>query len=254
MVALSLTIAGALGIVLTGGYLWWEMGRYTTPQVTENRFDERRMIFAYTLGLFVGILLSLPWLLYLTAMANAAVLGALALLALLVLAIELAEWAIRRTHYWGNGPSFPFYAVGLRAGIAGILVLALAGQYLSASSITWDGVSVVGLQAVAIVALEVTGALLSLPATPSGTPRRGIGLLSGALISGIGLFLLGFSAFGGEVVGAVAAGIVLIGAIYLYRQARAILDRVPPPSLVGVPAPVAAAGRYGRKDRDPPAP
>ncbi len=252
MVALSLTIAGALGIVLTGGYLWWEMGRYTTPQVVESRFDERRMIFAYTLGLFVGILLSLPWLLYLAAMTNAALLGAFALLAVLVLSIELAEWAVRRTHYWGKGPSFPFYAVGLRAGIGGILVLALVGQYLSASTITWDGTSVVGLQAVAIVALEVTGALLSLPATAAGSPRREAGALSAALISGIGLFLLGFNALGGEIVGGVAAVIVLIGSIYLYRRTRAILDHVPPPSLVGAPAPVSPGGRYGRKDRNPP--
>ncbi|MFZ0699874.1 MAG: hypothetical protein WAN74_06790 [Thermoplasmata archaeon] len=253
MVALSLTIAGALGIVLTGGYLWWEMGRYTTPQVVESRFDERRMIFAYTLGLFVGVLLSLPWLLYLAAMTNAALLGAFALLFVLVLAIELAEWVVRRTHYWGKGPSFPFYAIGLRAGIGAILVLALVGQYLSAPTITWDGTSVVGLQAVAIVALEVTGALVSLPATASGIPRQGIGVLSGALISGIGLFLLGFNAFGGEIVGGVAAGIVLIGSIFLYRRARVILDRIPPPSLVGAPPPVPPGGRYGRQDREPPA-
>jgi hypothetical protein len=254
MVTFSLTIAGALGIVLSGGYLWWEMGRYTTPQVAENRFDERRMIFAYTLGLFVGIVLALPWLLYLQAMANSALLGAFALLAVLVLSTELAQWAIRRTHYWGRGPSFPFYAVGLRAGIGAILILALVGQYLAAPTITWDGLSVVLLQAVAIVALEVTGALLSLPAAAGEGRRRGSGIVSGVLISGIGFFLLGFNAFGGEIVGGVAAGIALIGAIYLYVRLRAILDRIPPPSLVGVPPPTPAGGRYGRKDRNPPGP
>lgn len=254
MVSFSLTIAGALGIVLTGGYLWWEMGRYTTPQVVENRFDERRMIFAYTVGLFVGVLLSLPWLLYLAAMTNAALIGAFTLLAVLVLATELTQWVIRQTHYWGKGPSFPFYAVGLRAGIGAILILALVGQYLSVPTVTWDGVSVVVLQAIAIVALEVTGALLSLPVTARGIPRSGIGLLSGALISGIGLFLLGFNAFGGEIVGGSAAAVALIGSVYLYLRLRVILDRVPPPSLAGAPPPLPTEGRYGRKDRGPPAP
>lgn len=250
--SLALSIGGAVGIVLTGAYLWWEMGRYATPQVAENRFDERRMIFAYTLGLFVGILLVIPWDLFLLEMGIGNLLFAVFFLVALVLITELVQRLIRRTAYWGKGPSFPFYAVGLRAGIGAILILALVGPYLSSPVITWDGVTVVVLQSLAILAVEVTGALLSFPTPATAGHRPGGGLFHASLISAIGFFLLGFNALGGEVVGSVAAGIALLGSLYLYRRLRGIFDRVPPPSLAGAATPVPSTGRYARKDRGPP--
>ena len=246
MVDYSITIAAGVGVVLSAVFIMWEVGHYATPQVAVTRFDERREIFAWTVGLFVGILSVIPWLYFLLAFSNADLLGVFVFLLILVAMTELAQWGIRRTRYWGLGPSFPFYAVGLRCGIAGLLITALIADALAAPTVTWDGLTVVAIQSLALLMLEATTALLSLPATP-GSGRTGGGPLSSAVVLFVGLFLLGFNAFAGEIVGGVAAVIALGGAVFLYVRLRTILDRVRPPTTAGRPE--AIPSRFGRTDR-----
>lgn len=251
MVDYTITIAACVGVVVTAVFIMWEVGHYATPQVAENRFDERREIFAYTVGLFVGILLVLPWIYYLYAFSNGDLLGVLVFLLILTGITELAQWGIRRTRYWGLGPSFPFYALGLRLGIAGLLITGLIADYLLYSPISWDGLTVIGLQSLALMMLEATTALLSLPPTP-GSGRTGGGPFSGAVVLFVGLFLLGFNAFAGELIGAIAAVIAFVGAVYLYLRLRTILDRIRPPAPPGRPE--AAPTRFARTDRSDGAP
>ena len=246
MVAFSISIAAAVGVVLSAVFIMWELGHYATPQVTENRFDERREIFAYTVGLFVGIVLVIPWIFYLIAFSNADLVGVLVFLVILVGITELAQWGISQIEYWGRGPSFPFYAIGLRCGVSGLLITGLFAEYLASPSITWDGLAVLLLQSVALVMLAATTALLSTPALP-GSGRTGGGPLSSVIILFVGLFLLGFNAFAGELIGAVAAVIALAGAVFLYLRLRPMLDRIRPPAPAGPAG--ALPSRFARTDR-----
>ncbi|MGI0155066.1 MAG: hypothetical protein ACREDE_02865, partial [Thermoplasmata archaeon] len=136
MVDLGLTLGAVVGVLLSGGYVYVEIGRFATPQVPETLFEERREVFAYTAGLFVGIPLAIAFLFFLTAMANAALPGALILLATLIAGTEVAQWGLLRAHYWGTGDSGPFYALGFRAGIGGIFALTLVAQYLAGPTLT----------------------------------------------------------------------------------------------------------------------
>lgn len=251
MVVASLSLGAAVGVLLSAGFVWVEVGRYATPQVPETLFDERREIFAYTAGLFVGIPFAVVYVLYQFSMANGALPGALLFLALLVGGTELAQWAILRSRYWGRDESAPFYALGFRAAVGGIVALAVVSQYLSGATVTADGVGLVVLESVALVGLEVTGALLSIPPGRGGPPRRG-GALSGALFGGLGFLLLGVGPLGGETSAYVGAGLVLVVAAFLYRNLRAMLASIPPPS-AGPPAPVPReTSPYGRTRGDRP--
>jgi hypothetical protein len=230
----GLTIGAVVGVLLSGGFVYGEIGRFAAPQVPETLFDERREIFAYTAGLFVGIPLALAFLFFLDSMANAALLGALIFLVALVVGTEVAQWALLRTHYWGTGESTPFYALGYRAGIAGIFALAIMAQYIAGPSVTWDGLTLALLECGAVLGLEITGALLSMPPSAKAG-RRGGGPLPGALFMAVGFFILGIGALSGTV-GAVneatafaAALLALGGAVLMYRRLRPMLASVPPP-------------------------
>jgi len=104
----SLAIGGFVGIALSGGFIWWEIGRYATPQVPATLFEERREIFAYTAGLFVGIPMAVSYLLYITSMANLALPGAILFLAVLIAGTEAAQYFLLRTRFWGSDESGPF--------------------------------------------------------------------------------------------------------------------------------------------------
>ncbi len=176
VVDLGLTVGALVGVLLSGGFVYTEIGRYATPQVPETLFDERREVFAYTAGLFVGIPLAIAFLFFLDSMANGAIPGAAIFLVGLVAGTEVAQWALLRSHYWGVGASGPFYALGYRAGIAGIFALAIIAQYLAITTPTWDGILLVLIESAAILALEVAGALLSLPpSTVAGRTGRWAG-------------------------------------------------------------------------------
>jgi hypothetical protein len=253
-VDLSLSTGALVGVLLSGGFVYVEIGRFATPQVPETLFDERREVFAYTAGLFVGIPLAVALVLFLTSMSNAALLGAAIFLAALIGGSEVAQWALLRTHYWGTGESGPFYALGYRAGIAGICSLAIVAQYLAGPSVTWHGVLLVLIESVAILALEAAGALLSLPPSePAG--RKGGGPVAGAIFGLVGFFILGIGALSGvatveaEAVTYAAVVVALLGGWLVYHRLRPILEAIPPPGAGAPPPARGAPPSYGRTNR-----
>jgi hypothetical protein len=251
----GLTVGAVVGVLISGGFVYVEIGRYATPQVPETLFDERKEVFAYTAGLFVGIPLALAFLFFLDSMANAALIGALVFLVAAVVGTEVAQWALLRTHYWGVGESTPFYALGYRAGIAGIFGLAILDQYIASFAFSWVGVALAVVDCFAVLALEVTGALLSLPPSPKAGRPSG-GPLQGAIFMAVGFFVLGIGALSGsstasdQAVGFGAAIVALLGANLVYRRLRPMLDAVPPPSGGAKPPARATRTAFGRTTGD----
>ncbi len=253
MVVASLTLGAVVGVLLSGAFLYWEVGRYAEPQVPVTLFDERKELFAYTAGLFVGVPLAIAFILFEISMGSGSLISALVFLGLLVGGDEVAQWALLRTKYWGTEPAKPFYALGYRAAIGGIISLAIVSQYLSNPTISVDGTALVLLTSVAVVALQVSGSFLSLPPSEPDE-RRGGGVVAGALFSAVGFFLLGLGYLGGETTAYVGALVALLGAILVYRRLRPTLARVPAPS--AGPEPLAPEGplAYGRTERPEPPP
>jgi hypothetical protein len=229
VVELALTLGAVAGVALSAGYVYVEVGRYAAPQVPESRFDERKEMFAYTAGLFVGIPLAVAFLFFLSA-GN--LLAAGIDLAALIGGTELAQWALLKSVYFGSDGSGAFYALGFRAGIGGIITLAIVAQALGSPTLTGTSLGVALLQSVAVVALEIVGALLSLRTSrPQGAPRGGPG--PGALVGGAGFFLLALGPAFGPPGAAAAALAIAVAAVLMYRRlARPILDRIRPPSSV----------------------
>jgi hypothetical protein len=260
IVNLGLTVGAVVGVLLSGGFVYTEIGRYATPQVPETLFDERKEVFGYTAGLFVGIPLALAFLFFLDSMANGALLGALIFLVALVVGTEIAQVALRRTRYWGTGESTPFYVLGYRAGIAGIFSLAIVAQYLgTATNITWDGILLTLVESFAVLTLEVSGALLSLPPS-AAAGRSGGGPFPGALFMAFGFFVLGVGALSGigtasdEAVAYAAALVAILGGWVMYRRLRPMLASVPPPGGGTKPPPRATRSAYGRTTPNDPRP
>jgi hypothetical protein len=250
MVVDAIFLGGLVGVALSGGFVYWEVGRYATPQVPVTLFDERKEVAAYTVGLFVGVPLAVAFLLFLLAMASGALVGALASLALLVGGTEVAQWAILRTKYWGAGRSGPFYALGFRAAIGGILALALVASLPGGSgpALTTRILST-AVACLAVVALEVSGALVSLRLP--GSPRRSQGgPLRGGLLGAVGLFLLGLSPLGGATTEVAGPVIVLLIAGYTYYRLRGLLSEIPPPAAASLPLRPGPAA-YGRTPSPP---
>jgi hypothetical protein len=234
MVVASLSIGAVVGVLLSGGFVWWEVGRYASPQVPVTLFDERKELFAYTAGLFVGVPLALAAILYVLSLANGAWPGALLFLAALVVSTEVAQWALLRSRFWGRSDSSPFYALGYRASIGGIIALALVAQYLGTTNPTLAGVVLVILEAVAVVALEVAGALLSFRGGFPGAPPRG-GPVSGAIFGVFGFLLIGLGPLAGEAGAFGGALVALFGAGLVYRRLRPMLATIPAPGASGPP-------------------
>ena len=249
MVVASLTIGAVVGVLFSGAFLYFEVGRYAEPQVPVTLFDERKELFGYTAGLFVGIPLAVAFVLFQLSMGNGAIPSALLFLGLLVGGDEIAQWALLRTHYWGSEPARPFYALGYRAAIGGIISLAIVAQYLANPTITIDGTFLVLLESAAVVALQVAGSFLSLPPMSSGE-RIGGSPLAGALFSAVGFFLLGVGYLGGEATGYVGAVVALLGAGLVYRRLRHNLASVPAPSAGPKPPEPETPLSYGRTDRE----
>jgi hypothetical protein len=250
MVQLALTFGAVVGVVLSAGYVWWEVGRYAAPQVPESRFDERKEMFAYTAGLFAGIPLAAVLLLLLAAFPQGLI-GLVAIyLALLIGLTELGQWLLLRSVYFGSDGSGPFYAVGFRAGLAGILILAIVAQVLSAANLSATTLAVALVQSGALLALQVTGAIFSLRTRLENGTSRG-GPAAGAMVTGFGLFLLTLGpAFGASGAIAAAAIVGVVGLLMYWRLARATLDRVRPVGQAALKDDD-AAGRspFGRTDR-----
>ncbi len=246
-----LTLGAVVGIVLSGGFVWWQVGRYATPQVPVTRFDERKELLAYTAGLFVGVPLAVSFVLFLTSMSNGALPGAALFLALLVGGTETAQWGLLRSRYWGTGPSGPFYALGYRAAIGGIVALALVTDYLATPGLAALDVGLVLFWSATIVALEAAGALLSLRSTVS-RERTGGGPFSGAVVGAGGFFLIGLGAIAGDVAAFGGAAVALVGGVLVYRRLRPLLDELPPPGAGPKAPPPSGRVSYGRTDRKAP--
>lgn len=249
MVVASLTIGGVVGVLLSGAVLWWEVGRFATPQVPVTRFDERKVLAAYTVGLFAGVPFAVAYVLLLASLANGAWPGALLFLVALVGGTELAQVLVTRTAYWGAGVALPFYLVSFRAGIGGILALSAVAAYLGGTAHPQAaGLAAALLSAVALVAIEVAGSLLSRREPRPITSRTG-GPLAGALFAGVAFFLLGLGPITGPA-GAIAAPLVVLGgAVLSYRGRRALLAAVPAPGAGAAPTgPSDHPLPYGRTD------
>jgi hypothetical protein len=237
MVELSLTVGGAVGVLLSGGFIWWEVGRYATPQVPATVFDERKVLAAYTVGLFVGVPVAVAYVLLLASLANGALPGAALFLAGIVGIGEVAQLLLVRSRYWGSSPAVPFYVVSMRAGVGGILAVAAVADYLGGVGTPGAlGLTTTLLAAVALVVLEVAEGFLSFRARrPSPAPSGGP--LAGALFGAVAFFLLGLGPTAGPVGALAAPLLVLAGAGLAYRGRRRLLAEVPAPTAApSVPA------------------
>ena len=260
MVDIALSLGGLVGVLLSAGFVWWEVGRFAAPQVPVTVFDERKVLAAYTVGLFVGVPLAATFLLLAASLANGALPGAALFLGGIVVGTEIAQFLLVRSRYWGAGTALPFYAVSFRAGVGGILALAVVAAYFgSVSSPSAIGIGTALLMAGALVALEVAGGLLSLVRQGSAVVRRG-GPLAGGIFGTVAFFLLGVGPTAG-VLGAVAAPLVILGGAWLtYRGRRGMLAEVPPPAATLGPGEEDRVRAYGRsaplrsEDAGPPRP
>lgn len=248
MVGGALWIGGSIGVVLSGAFVYWEIGRFAAPQVPTSLFDERKLFIAYTGGLFVGIVLSIPFGLFLTSLVDSSLLSALVGLGLLLAGLEGAQWAILRSQYFGHDEAGPFYALGMRSGAAAILVLTLVTLYVGGPEVSAPGLAALLVESTAIVALVGAGALLSIRvrrvrAEPSGGP------LSSAVVTGAGLFFLGLGGVYGPAYGGGVAAVVLFVAIRTYLRLRdPVLASVTPPR-PPESAEAKGATAFGRTDR-----
>ncbi len=225
MVVAALSIGGVVGVSLSGAFLYWEVGKYATPQVDVTRFDERKELAAYTVGLFAGVPFAVAYLLFAASLAGGGLVGIALYLGLLVGGIEVGTSMLLRSHYWGSDASRLFYGLGFRAGIGGILALAIVTSYLEGPSIAPIGLAGTAVAAIAVVALQVAGGLLS-PRRLASASAPGGGPWAGALVGAIGFFLLALAPLGGATTRIGAPLVALVGAGLVYSRLRSLLAEV----------------------------
>jgi hypothetical protein len=245
LVNIALSLGALVGVSLSGAFLYLEIGRYAAPQVPRSLFDERKELFAYTAGLFGGVLLALPWLLFMTALVNGGFVAAAIDLSLLVIGTEIGQWLLLRSRYFGSDAAGAFYALGFRAGVAGILILAVVTQYFG-GAISAGGIGLLLATSVAILVVQVAASLLSLTAAPQRPGLRGSSL-SGAIMSGLGLLLIAIGWTAQGFVGAVAVVVAIVGGGGVYfRARRSILSKVRAPGELALAKEPTAFGRVER--------
>jgi hypothetical protein len=215
----ALGIGGFVGVLLSGAYVYWEIGRYASPQVPQTLFDERKEVFAYTAGLFVGIALAFVYLLYLSAIDNGALISGVVDVVLLAGATEIVQYMLVRSHYFGATESTPFYALGFRAAIGGVLALAAVTASLGSGILNAGSIALVACQAVALVTIEVTGGLQSI-AKSGVTKTAGGGPVAGLLVGVAAFAVLGLGDALGTIAGIAAALLVIGGLVPPYRRLR----------------------------------
>jgi hypothetical protein len=243
MVDGALSIGGFLGVLLSGAFIYWEVGRYAAPQVPRSLFDERKEVFAYTAGLFVGVPMAFLLILLTSAIANGAVIAALIDVGILVGATELAQWALTHSVYFGRSESTPFYALGFRAGIGGILILGAVTAYLGGPTITAGGLVFLATESVALLAIQVNGGLVSIPRPSEATG----GPISGLAVGFVGMAVLSFGLAISGLTGAAAGLLVVAALVPSYRRLRKrVLARVRPPGAPEVASERSADRPFGR--------
>jgi len=232
LVAGGLLIGGVVGVVLSGGFLYWEVGKFATPQVPRTLFDERRLVFAYTIGIFAGIPIAFPLAFLIDSMSHGYLISGFLEIAAFVFVTELAQWLLLRATYFGAGPAKAFYAIAFRAGISLVLILTIIQAAVTATVVDLPALGLLAVQSFALLLLCVSGALMSLRTGPGGGRPRG-GPLPGALFGGIGLFLISLGWFFGPYLGIAASALAIAGAAVVYLRLRAaVLGRITPPVLV----------------------
>lgn len=219
MVYSPLAIGGIAGVVLSGAFVYWEVGRYAAPQVAASRFNESKALWGYAAGLFVALPLALVFRLFQVALEGGALLfSGLVDIAILVLSTELAQWMLARSRYFGRTEATPFYALTFRCGIAAILIGAESAAAL-AFPIDLPGALAVAAQAVAILAMQVAGALQSVPRSAE-SPRAAGGPVRGGVVAAGAYVVLAFGYDVGSW-GIVAASLLIVaGLLPVYRRQR----------------------------------
>jgi hypothetical protein len=241
----GLEVGGFLGVILSAGYVYFEIGKFATPQVPTSRFNESKALVAYVVGLFVGIPLALVWIFFEVSVAGGNAISAVIDVVLLAVAGELAQTALLRTHFFGFTPADPFYALTMRAGIGGLLTLGTIAEYLG-GSVTPIGIALAGVQSVALVSIQVTAGLRGLLPVPTASSVLRQRLAS--LFLQVVLFLLvALGEYYGADYGLAGAALAIAGAAYLYWDAR---PTVLSPYRARAP-PTASPTATGRFDRLP---
>jgi hypothetical protein len=229
--AVGLEIGGILGVILSAGFVYFELGKFATPQVPKTRFDESKAIVAYVVGLFVGIPLALVWIFFEIAVASGGWISAIIDVCLLVIGGEIAQTAILRTHFFGFTPADPFYALAARAGIGGLLIVGTVAEYLAGRT-TLLGDALVVTQSFALLLIPVTGglrALLPVPTASSVIRQR----VSSFFLLVVLYLLTALGGFYGTAYGIAGAALAIGGSVFLYWDAR--------PTVLAPPRPKAPA-------------
>lgn len=243
------TFGALVGLPISGAFVYLEIGRYATPQVPRTLFNERKEIWSFTLGLFVGVLLTFLFFLLTLSLRAGGFPGTVVSLVTLVAVVEGAQLLMARSVYFGSDASIPFYALGYRAGAGGLLGIGAVAVAVSNGTPTAEALGVAVLEAVAFVLLLEAGGIQS---TPRGPPTSRVPGSVGraAILEGIGFFLLAFGAASG-VGGAAVAGVAIAGgSAGLYLSRRHFLGEIRPPSTPGAEVEEGlATGRFGRTDR-----
>ena len=248
MVEFPLLLAATVGIGLSAILVYREVGRYAAPQVPQSLFDERKLLIAYTAGLFVGVALSIPLGLFLTSLTGGSLEVGLVGLAILIVAMEGGQWLAQRSVYFGSDAARPFYSLGIRAGASAILVLTLVTLYLGTDVIDLYGVIATLSQSAAIVGMEGAGALLAVPLAAPRTGASGGPIASGAF-TGAGFFFLGIGSLFGPAVAALVSLVILAMSIRTFRRLRGpVLGSIRPPAPGGTGA-TESSSAFGRTDR-----
>jgi len=248
----GLEAGGFLGVLLSAGYVYFEIGKFATPQVPTSRFNESKALVAYVVGLFVGIPLALVWIFFEVAVAGASAVSAIIDVVLLVVGGELAQTALLRTHFFGFTPADPFYALTMRAGIGGLLTVGTIAEYLGGGTVTPLGIALAVTQSAALVLIQVAAGLRGLLPVPTAYSVLRQRLAS--LFLQVVLFLLAASGqYYGTLYGLAGAGLAIGGSSFLYWDARPTVLAPPrrgPPALVG-PAATSRFDRLPPRNRKP---
>jgi hypothetical protein len=237
------------GVLASGAYLWLEVGKYAAPQVPRSLFDERKLIIGYTAGLFVGVILSVLFILLEGSLDGGGLISAILWIAVLVAVVEVAQILFGRSVYFGSDQALPFYVLAYRAGAAGLLGLAVVAQYLTHPTVSVLGIAGAVTEAVAFVLLMVAAGIQSTPRGPPDARRPGA-VGRAALLEVFGFLFLAFGPLYGDTGVVVAAIAVCGGSLGVYLNNRDdVLGAVrPPPREVGEGGGSPPPGRFGRQD------
>ncbi|MCI4361365.1 MAG: hypothetical protein L3J91_06635, partial [Thermoplasmata archaeon] len=131
-----------------------------------------------------------------------------------------------------------------RAGLAGILILGAVAAYLGGPTLTWDGLLLLALEVLALMAIQVNGALVSFPRPNEATG----GPVSGLVVGLAAMIVVSLGLAVGSLLGAAACLLVVGGLVPSYRRLRRrVLGRIRGPT-----GPVDGSGERAESTADRP--